>query len=164
MALASAPRMLTGDVGFFVPEWGNAVIKMTFDVHEANLVSHAASGIVTVQLNSDYGSKNLSFAPTCMYFGEDNTSKPTLILVMKVTETTVTEAGTGLVGEYAKWLVRDGGTPGSKGDEITIKSYQLDPTWIEYWPAGSPPDCTTFESTPGYEYPIPVKEGNLTIH
>jgi len=152
-AQAKASPKVTGDVGF--ESWGME-IDLTFSVKESNPGTHAASGKVTAKAASDY----LEYVPICVTFTKDETGLPIAVMVLKVTQTTRTDVGTGKIGEYGMWMVRDGGTPGTNGDQWTVQSYQDEP-WIEYWPANDkPPGCEDFNSNGAQD----VDEGNLVIH
>ena len=165
LLIAQAKRIpkVTGDVGF--DSWGME-IQLTFDVKETDPVTHQAMGKVTAKAAEDY----LEFVPICISFGQED-GKPNAIMVLKVTQTTRSDVGMGLIGEYGKWMVLDGGTPGSNGDQWTVQSYQP-PTnletwegWIEYWPAdGEPPGCEDFSPNPVSDTAQYVVEGNLFIH
>jgi hypothetical protein len=162
VAQAKATPKATGDVGF--ESWGMK-IQLTFDVKETDPVTHVATGKVTAKAGADY----LEYTPICVRFDQQD-GKPIAIMVLKITQTNRSVVGTGLVGEYGKWMVLDGGTPGSNGDQWTVQSYQP-PTnletwedWIEYWPAdGEPPSCADFTPHPS-DATQNVIEGNLVIH
>ena len=155
-AQAKASPKVTGDVGF--ESWGME-IDLTFSVKESN---PAASVKVTAKAGSDY----LEYVPICVTFTKDGTGLPIAVMVLKVTQTTRTDVGTGLIGEYGIWMVRDGGTPGTNGDQWTVQSYQDPPKeWIEYWPANEePPGCEDFNPSLDSNWAQDVVEGNLVIH
>lgn len=155
---AKSPRMLTGDTYFYVAEWGGVEIWTIYNIKEVDPTTGTARGTIRATVYDPWnGWKSLVFVPECVKFTEDRVT-----VVMEITQKT--GMGNGEVGEHAKWQIYDGGSPGIGKDAFTIINYQLDP-WIEYWPVGAvAPDCATFDPVPGWETPVFVTAGNLTIH
>jgi hypothetical protein len=158
MAQVIPPRILTGDAYYYVSEWGGVEIWADYSIKERDPAAGSAKGDIQVTVYDPWnGLKTLVFVPECVKF-EGNTVTVVLEVVQK------TGAGNGQVGEHAKWQLVDGGSPGAGQDAFTIINYQLDP-WIEYWPEGVPaPNCSSFEPVAGWELPITVTSGNLTVH
>jgi hypothetical protein len=159
-ALADGMRGVTGGIYMFVPQWGDLRVWLTFDVHELDPDSHAATGIVRAQLFSpNDGWKRLDFRAECVKFDTDAQGKQTAVFIVEILRKD--GWGQGLPGEHGRFWVRDGGTPGTQGDQWINQSYSLDP-WIEYWPTTLPaPDCESF--TPD-QPPPEVMASNLVIH
>jgi hypothetical protein len=160
---ATSPRMLTGDTYFYVSDWGGVEIWMNYSIHEQAPDIGAAKGKITITVHDPWipGWKSLVYVPECVKFAEN-----TVTIVVEITKKN--GVGNGEVGEHAKWQFYDGGAPGhtkdSTKDSFTIINYQLDP-WIEYWPVGiEAPTCDSFDPVPGWEVPVYVTDGNLTIH
>ena len=156
---AEPPRMLTGGVYFYVSDWGGVEIWNNYNIKELDPTTGTAQGTVkvTVYDPSTDGWKSMVFVPECVKFFDNRVT-----IVFEVAKKT--GVGNGEVGEHAKWQIYDSGSPGIGVDSMTIKNYQLDP-WIEYWPVGvDAPTCTIFDPIPGWETPIFITEGNLTIH
>lgn len=158
-ALAWFPRRITGDIGFTAPpEWGiDLLLWIHFSVYEINPVTHRGWGQCSWMIwNEELGWRYLDSRLSCVMFGEHE-GKPAAAFVSQIVRRM--GWGEGEPGEYAYFWVRDGGTPGSEGDQFGINYYSLDP-FIEFWPEDEPPPCEYL--TPDER--IDVEGGDLAIH
>lgn len=161
-ALADSPGKITGGVGFLVPQWGDLRIWIRLNVHEVDPGTHQAAGWCRWKIYSqDLGWRHVGARPTCVVFGEGDDEGTAVLVAQIVSQRGWRSGDYDEVGRYTKFWVRDGGTPGSAGDQWNMQSYQFDP-WIEFWPEDEPPDCESF--TPDEDPPIDVENGNLMIH
>jgi hypothetical protein len=162
-ALALYNRRITGHVGFFVPEWGppsnpGVAISMYYDVRELGKSGRARGQVSWMIYHEDMGWRHVDSRPICVVFGEHE-GKSAAVFVARIVNKV--GWGPGEPGEYAYYWVRDGGTPGSEGDQWGSKSYQYDP-FIEFWPADDPPPCEYY--VPDHPpQPIDVQGGDLVI-
>ena len=157
-------RGITGSVGFYVPEWGppqarGVRIWMHYNVREIGRKRRRASGQVSWMIyNELLGWRYVDSSPVCVVFGKHE-GKPAAVFVSRIVNKI--GWGPGEPGEYAYYWVRDGGTPGSEGDQWGATNYQYEP-FIEFWPADDPPPCKYF--TPDHPpQPISVQGGDLVI-
>jgi hypothetical protein len=154
--LADAPRGITGGINFAAPEWGVDRGWIWFNVHEVDPETNLARGGVNwVEYNADDGWRRLSSKVTCVAFGEDvGEDEQTAVFVVQVTR----KRGWGPLEpeQYVKFWVRDGGTPGTEGDE-----------WgTPFWPVDdlddTVPACDYEVLSPDYR--VPVSGRNLVLH
>lgn len=156
-----AGQWLTGGIQFSAPTWGDLTIWQQYNVYQTNPSTHAAKGIVNWQIySSTDGWRSINAKATCLAVAKQPDGSKVAVVVARLVS--VRGWGGGLPGEHARFWVRDGGTPGSAGDQWMMQSYQWEPEWLEFWPANVPaPDCESF--TPDEE-PFNVEHGNLIIH
>ena len=160
-AAASPSARVTGGIQFSAPDWGNLTIWQQYSVRQVAPDTHAAKGIVNWKIHSPTdGWRLIDARATCLAVTDQPDGSKTAVVVSQLVR--VRGWGQGAPGEYARFWVRDGGTPGAAGDQWTSQSYQLEPEWIEFWPADGPaPDCESiFPDGP----PFDVERGNLVIH
>jgi len=163
---------ITGGVNFpAIPEWGDFWLWFRFSVHETEPwdddgYTVNADGRISWQIYSGEGIggehwRRLTATPVCVTFDEDTEGNPTAVVVAQITS----QSGYKFVdydevGRYAKFWVRDGGTPGSEGDLWNVQSYQFPD---EFWPEDDPPSCDHALYKPGQQA-ADVENGNLAIH
>jgi hypothetical protein len=151
--LADSPRGITGGIGFASPEWGVDRGWIRINVHEVTL-EEGRGWARWQEYNTDAGWRRVSSRVKCVAFGEDvGDDEQTAVFVVQITS----KRGWGALepGQHVKFWVRDGGTPGSTGDEWSTV----------FWPADddyTAPACD-YESVPA-DFRVPVSGGNLVVH
>ena len=160
-AAGSSGLKLTGGIQLSAPGWGDLTIWQQYNVQQVNAVTHAARGIVNWKIYSpNDGWRSIDARAICLAVTNQPDGSQTAIVVARLIS--VKGWGGGARGEYARFWLRDGGAPGSAGDQWMMQSYQWDPEWIEFWPAdGAAPDCESFNPD---EPAFNVEHGNLAIH
>jgi hypothetical protein len=155
-AQADSPRGITGSVRFSDPEWGVDKGWLRINIHEVNPEKDEARGQAHwLEYNSDEGWRHVFSQVTCIAFGDDvGQDAQSATFVVQITR----KIGWGALepGQYVKFWVRDGGTPGREGDEWTTL----------FWPENDDDDTVPacgYETAPA-EYRVPVNGGNLVIH
>jgi len=159
---AGGTGKVTGGIQFFAPQWGNLTIWQQYSVHQTDPDTHAATGHVNWKIYSPIeGWRSIDALATCLAITEELDGSKTAVVVSRI----VSKRGWGAgdPGEYARFWVRDGGTPGSAGDQWSNQSYDPFPEpWYEFWPADGPaPDCESFVPDAP---PFDLTAGNLVIH
>ena len=159
-ALAGGTSKVTGGIQFFAEAWGDLRIWQQYSVHQVDPDTHAATGHVNWKIYSPTdGWRSIDARATCLAVTAELDGSKTAVVVARIVSKR--GWGDGEPGEYARFWVRDGGTPGAKGDQWNNQSASLDP-WYEFWPANAEPDCESF--TPDQTTPFDVTAGNLVIH
>lgn len=158
-AQATAFRRVEGDVAYrSPPEWyidPPLKIWMHYDVQQIGRSHHVSGQVSWMMYSETDGWRYLDSRPTCMVIGEHE-GKPSAVIVTQIVERI--GWGWGEPGEYAYFWVRDGGTPGSEGDQWGMAYYSFDP-FTEFYPANDPPPCEYF--TPFLQ--IAIEGGDLDI-
>jgi hypothetical protein len=160
--LAHGIRGVTGGVGLEPPDWGDYFrVWIEFNVHQLNPSTYEADGVIRARVyNPTFGWKHLWYKAECVSFGEVN-GKPAATLVAKIErrEGWNDIPTAGKPGEYLKWQLIDGGTPGSRGDVWRLQYYDY-ANFVEYWPMYPDGGCNDFvaDETNYVDY------GNLVIH
>jgi len=153
---------ITGSINMEPPNWGDYFrCWLNFDVHQVDPATYEAKGMVKARVyNPTFGTKQIWYEPKCVSFGETD-GKASAILVGQIVRREGWDAipTAGDPGEYFKWQVVDGGTPGGNGDLMRIQYYDFD-NFIEYWPTPPVGGCTGFD---GDETNY-ADHGNLVIH
>jgi hypothetical protein len=158
-ALAESQPKVTGGFTFQSPPvWGiDLDLWFTVNIHELDPVTHEARGHCNWKIyHEEMGWRELKARIVSVDFGEYE-GAPAAAFVAEITSKS--GWGQGAPGEYAYFWVRDGGTPGRKGDQFGINYYSLDP-FLEFWPDDDPPAGAYFDPF----LPIDVEAGNLVIH
>lgn len=153
---------ITGGINLEPPNWGAYFrVWVNFDVHEVNASTHEADGMIRAQVYTPmFGWKRLWYQAECVSFGEVE-GNPAAIVVAKIVRRTGWDdvPNPGDPGEYLRWQVVDGGTPGRNGDSFTIEYYDY-ANFIEYWPEFPDGGCTVFQGG-GTNF---ADHGNLDIY
>jgi hypothetical protein len=161
-ALAKRISGVTGGVGLEPPDWGDYFrVWIEFNVHQSNPSTYEADGTITARVyNPTLGWKRLWFKAECVSFGKVD-GKPAATLVAKIERRegwdNISTAGDP--GEYLKWQLIDGGTPGSRGDVWRLQYYDYG-HFVEYWPTYPDGGCDNFRA----DETNYVDYGNLVIH
>jgi hypothetical protein len=169
-ALADSYGSLTGAI-YFVAGWEGEDwhVWQVYNVFETEPwvdeqgVTHNAKGQVNYWIyNEGLGWRYVRTKAVCVAFGEEPDGRRTATVVLQLRK--IRGWGWGEPGEHSKFYLRNGIEPGREGDQWNMEYYQVDPEWIEFWPADAfPPACGC---------PIPgnmdvwwdLSGGNLTIH
>ncbi len=171
-AVADSPGNITGGINFTVPEWGDGRFWLRFDVRQVSPDSDEAEGVVNYRLNCTFnGLKWIQARPICVSFGDDNGARAALVVVQIEKYRGFSLVDYDHVGGYAKFWVRDGGTPGTEGDQFNMQSWCDYPK--EFWPGEDPgypncaweiPDCdwASYDPDPA-PGPHDIDGGNLVI-
>ena len=160
--LASGMRGITGGIGFEPPDWGMYFrVWQEYDVHQVDPSTHEAKGMIHAQVYTPmFGWKRLWFEAECVSFGEvDGRPAATVVATIVRREGWDDIPTAGDPGEYLKWQLIDGGTPGASGDVWRLQYYDYD-NFVEYWPTYPDGGCDDFcaDETNYVDY------GNLVIH
>ena len=121
------PRSVSGDIMYFVPEWGNLGIAMFVNVEEVDPNTHEAKGsfnwrIVSPEAQEGTHSRLVDTEAKCILFGKDVVGG-NLADVTIVSQITRRGWGQGEPGEYAFFWIRS--TP--DGNQAANLAYQADP-------------------------------------
>jgi hypothetical protein len=160
--MADAARKVTGMVHF--DAFGKR-IWMRFNVHETDPDTHRAEGRVAWKMyDEELGWRYLVTRVSCVTYGEDLGQDPqTAVISGQIVQKQ--GWGPGVVGEWFRFWVRDGGLPSSSVDQWASQTHGVFPD--EFWPEDDPPGCAYFvpgESPNTPPQPFDVVGGNLTIH
>jgi hypothetical protein len=147
--LAGSPRKITGGIHFMAPMFGLEDGWMRFNVREVGPGNSATGWLRWKEYMEEYGWRRVVAHPTCVTFGVYE-GKPAAVFVVEIDSKR--GWGDGEPGQYIKFWVLDGGTPGRMGDDFTTL------TWP---PAGDPPGCDYEDPT---FLPFVVDGGNLVLH
>jgi hypothetical protein len=159
-AWADPPGKVTGGINLEPPDWGSYFrVWIRFDVHQVDPSTLEAKGPIEGRVYSELlGVKRLWFEAKCVNFCTVE-GKPSAIVVGQIVRREGWDGipGAGDPGEYFRWQVTDGGTPGADGDVWRPEFYDYD-EFVEYWPEN--PGCTAI---------VPHAEnyadsGNLVVH
>lgn len=150
-ALAAGPRLITGGVGYtmmlldgvIAPCWATFAVRV-----EANgtargtyrwWAKHPTEGIATLRGE--------------VYCATFSATGSEAVFAVRITRME-NWPDLGCDVNYAKVWVRDGGTPGRKGDQVGFYPGDCGPGWT------FDPGC----AASGFLLSLPVEAGNLTIH
>jgi hypothetical protein len=167
-ALATSYGKLTGGM-YFVADWGGTYeVWQRYNIHETEPwwdeqgVRHNAVGHIDYKIyHEDWGWRRVDTIPVCIEFGVDTDGTPMATIVLQITR--VEGWGHGEPGEHSKFFIRDGGTPGSAGDQWNMEYYQAEP-WIEFWPKDVPPPECSSSNPANMDYWWDISRGDLMIH
>jgi hypothetical protein len=160
--LAQSMGKVTGGVGLVPPNWGDYFrVWIEVNVHQLDSTTYDAKGMIRARVyNPTLGWKRLWFKAECVSFGEVE-GKPSATLIARITRRLGWDdvPGAGNPGEYLKWRLIDGGTPGAKGDMWQLQYYDY-ANFVEYWPAFPEGGCGSFIA----DETNAINSGNLVIH
>jgi hypothetical protein len=169
IAWADSYGKLTGGM-YFVADWGDKFeVWQEYNVHETEPwengdgIVHNARGHIDYKIFEEgLGWRRVKTTPICVAFSEDPDGTPMATVVVRLDR--VEGWGWGEPGEHSKFFIRDGGTPGSNGDQWNMEYYQVRPEWIEFWPVDvPPPDCVS-NIPENRDFWWDISRGNLVIH
>jgi hypothetical protein len=161
-ALAKRINQVTGGVGLEPPDWGDYFrVWIRFYVHQLDPSTYDADGAIRARVyNPTLGWKRLWYNVECVSFGElDGKRTATIVAIIERREGWDDVPTAGNPGEYLKWQLIDGGTPGGSGDVWRLQYYDY-ANFVEYWPTYPEGGCSDF-SADEINY---VDYGNLVIH
>lgn len=161
-AFAKRISRVTGGVGLEPPDWGDYFrVWIELNVHQLDPSTYEANGKIRARVyNPTLGWKRLWYNVECVSFSEvDSKPAATIVAIIerRVGWDDVPTAGNP--GEYLKWQLIDGGTPGSRGDVWRLQYYDYD-NYVEYWPMYPDGGCSDFRA----DETNYVDYGNLVIH
>ena len=148
-AWADAPPKITGGIHFAAPMFGLEDGWMRFSVHAVGPGNLATGWLRWKEYLADEGWRRVVAHPTCVTFDEYE-GEPAAVFVVEIDSRS--GWGSGEPGQYLKFWVLDGGTPGRKGDDFATLTWPPDFT---------PPDCDYVDA--GFR-PFVIDGGNLQIH
>jgi hypothetical protein len=161
-AWADSPGKVTGVMNLEPPDWGMYFrVWIRFDVHQVNPSTYEAEGPIEARVyNEVFGVKRLWYQAKCVNFGEVDGSPAAIVVGQIVRREGWDDIPTaGNPGEYFKWQLIDGGTPGADGDVWRLQFYDYS-SFTEYWPEYPTGGCDDFaaDETNYADY------GNLAVH